>query len=257
MTQENPPEEQTREPMRSEWISDGGIVFTMESYGLNDPTVTISSENATSIVIPVEYVKAFLEYSKSEPLSRHIVKGKLAYACPIKYGAVKAPGHEDIYTPQGLEYTEPGTPFIMWFLNGMGQEDSEPEYALSIQGLFYKIIMKAKWNDVEGVRNLVELMLDSKRALTIAALTSPEEAKMLTSTLNANAILEDWATKSLPGDTYPCPIRPNDASRALGITDIYYLKREEYVCLVLRKYNGEEKAYDHEGFLKEQAPGRY
>lgn len=90
---------------------------------------------------------------------------------PTRYGElIKV--ESEIFIPRGDDYFVLGTPLIAWQSRRIN--DEEPGWIVSLTGINWINLGEARWNEENGIRALVESMMDAEALRVQAALLDPK-----------------------------------------------------------------------------------
>lgn len=241
------------QPFQTRWKSKKDIILTMESMDGENPTLSISGDGIKTVEIPTQYLEAFLEFSGYNPISSHKISYMRNFSSPRKYGAVVDETTSDgYYVIPGQSNMDDGTPFLQWSDRSENREN--PDWSLTISGLFWKSIAKAKWDDPNGVKTLVELMKNPKELYAQAALLYPSEMSTITAKMQHLKELAEFKINSSPGDRISGPainskLRrsiPNAPKDSIDIDKFYYEKTSDGIRLIALYIGGVEESYGYD-----------
>lgn len=177
---------------------------------------------------------------------------RMNYSNPRKYGAILDDSSDGRYTIEGYDTTQYGAAYIQWSDYSEEDKDSQPHWSLTIEGLFWESVGKARWDDEAGVKALVELMANREQLYTQAALLYPERMAVVTAKMTYHKELNEWKIASLPGQRLPAPtvtkrIRRGSKEVPGFANDRLYLEKTlDGFRLVIAYEEGNEESYNYE-----------
>ena len=241
------------------WKSKSGVRFSLESLDGTNPTLYISKTGSPTVAIPSEYLEDLSDFtSDHQILKNHKIMYQKAFNSPDKYGAVMDTEEDGdgFYTMPGVNCSEEGSLYLMWALHQNESNQKTAEWKLTINGLYFKPIATATWDNSDGVASLIKLMANPREAYVHAALLYPNDIRKITEILEIKESLTNWVLNALPGDIHPGPVilealrgsNPwtKDQDKGIDIDKFYYKKQKDGICFITKLFNGEEVSYTYD-----------